>query len=109
MRDHQQAAMVFRCDALEDILHDGTVAAIEVAGGLVAHEDERIVDERPRDGHTLLLATTDLVGHFTCLMIDAHGAQVAHGPFLQFGTREKRPSFRPGRMMLSSTLNSEIR
>ena len=36
-------------------------AGVEVAGRLVGQQDRRVVDERPRDGHALLLAAGQLV------------------------------------------------
>ena len=53
----EQAALVLRSDALEDLEYDVAVAAVQIAGGLVAHDDERVVDERTCDGDPLLLPT----------------------------------------------------
>src|SRR6516162_5315809 len=37
-----------------------TVARVEVAGGLVRHQDERIADQCTSHGHTLLLTSREL-------------------------------------------------
>src|SRR5579863_2837308 len=55
---------------------------IEVAGGLVAQKDQRIVDERSRDGRPLLLAARQFVREHLALVRDAdkfeHARHAAH-------------------------------
>ena len=64
-------------------------ALVEVAGGLVGHENRRIVHQRPRDGHALLLTAGQLAGVGPALRREAHlgehprdprGDGVAAGP-----------------------------
>jgi membrane protease YdiL (CAAX protease family) len=40
--------------------HVGAGAGVEIAGGLVAHQDRGLVDQRPGNGHPLLLAAGEL-------------------------------------------------
>ena len=48
-------------DAVEQA-HDALARGrVEVAGGLVGQQDQRAVDERPGDGHALLLTARQLV------------------------------------------------
>src|ERR1039458_202655 len=49
-------------EPLEDAHDFGAGARVQGAGGLVSKQDFRVVDQRARDGHPLLLATRELRG-----------------------------------------------
>src|SRR5262249_30171625 len=58
-QDDGNSAAVFQL--LKDVHHLNAGAAVEMAGRLVGEEDRWSVQERPGDGHTLLLASGQLI------------------------------------------------
>ena len=48
---------------------------VQIAGGLVGHDDLGIVHQGPGDGHALLLAAGELVGQPVPLVVQAHQLQ----------------------------------
>src|SRR5688500_5577680 len=60
---HEQDRHAAQVDVLEDAQHLERVLLVEVAGGLVRQEHERVVDQRPRDRDALLLAARELARH----------------------------------------------
>ena len=54
---------------------------IEVARRFVGHDDVRIVDQGPGDGHALALAAGELVWFMVGPGFKADGFQFIHGPF----------------------------
>src|ERR671920_2514013 len=70
--EHRGAGPVDPVQQLHD--PDGGLG-IEVAGRLVGDEQRRVVDERARDGHALLLAARELVGIVVQLGREAREAQ----------------------------------
>lgn len=58
--DERGAALAI--EAKNEFRHRGRRLAIEVAGGLIAKQDFRRVDKRPRQGHALLFTTRKLHG-----------------------------------------------
>ena len=52
----------WRLSVVNQFQHLLAGAGIEVAGGFVGQDHERIVDQRAGDGHALLLAAGELVG-----------------------------------------------
>ena len=62
VRHHNDGDLLGAVELGEQVhdLHGGL--GVEGAGGLVGQQDARLRDERPRDGHTLLLTARQLVG-----------------------------------------------
>ena len=56
VRDHHDGAALL-VELAQQAQHDLFVLRVEIAGGLVGEDDARIVDERARDAHALLLAS----------------------------------------------------
>jgi hypothetical protein len=56
VRDHHDGLAELRVEPLHQPEHLLGRAAVEVARGLVGHEDRRVADDGARDRHTLLLA-----------------------------------------------------
>jgi hypothetical protein len=76
--DEQHGDAVLAVEALED-LHDlDAGAAVEVAGGLVGQDELRVVDQRARDRHPLLLAAGELVRRVVRALPEAHGLEERH-------------------------------
>ena len=50
-------------------------SGIQVAGGLVGQQNRRMVHNRPRDGHALLLAAGESVGLMVQAVCDAEHAR----------------------------------
>src|SRR2546425_7634710 len=73
--DGQPAAV----EALQERQHFHARARVEVAGGLVGQDDGRIVDERPRDGHALLLAARELARMMGLAIGEPHRLQARPG------------------------------
>jgi hypothetical protein len=48
------------------------VAGVEVAGGFVGEQHGRVIDDRPGDGHALLLTAGELVRHTPAFALQAH-------------------------------------
>ena len=61
VRDHQNRVAGF-VQIAEKINDDLFVGFVKIAGRLVSQNKFRLIDERPRDGHSLLLATGKLRG-----------------------------------------------
>ena len=61
VRDHQNRMAGF-VQIAEKINDDLFVGFVKIAGRLVSQNKFRLIDERPRDGHSLLLATGKLRG-----------------------------------------------
>ena len=59
---HQDDRLPVLVEVVDQVQHLGAGARIEVAGGLVGQDDERIVHQRAGDGHALLLAAGELAG-----------------------------------------------
>src|SRR5437588_2265832 len=70
--EHCRAAGVDLQQQLDDLPRGGRV---QVAGGLVGEEDQRVMDQRPGDRHPLLLAARELVGTLGLLALQADDAQ----------------------------------
>src|SRR5207247_1864197 len=58
--DHEDRLVELLVEPLHERQHVVGALAIEVAGGLVGDDDLRIVDDRARDRHALLLAARQL-------------------------------------------------
>ena len=58
-----QHGLPFLMQAAEDLENVRTGARVEVAGGFISKQDRRLVEERSRDCHPLLLATRQLIRH----------------------------------------------
>jgi hypothetical protein len=61
VRDHQNR-MACMVQLAEDFQDDFFVRFVEIAGGLVGQDDFWLIDQRTRDGYTLLLAAGELRG-----------------------------------------------
>src|SRR5260370_5139696 len=74
VRDHENgvAAAVQFAENFED---HGFVGFIEIAGGLVGHDQLRLIDQRARDGHALLLAAGKLRGQMRQAISQADALQ----------------------------------
>src|SRR5439155_6565493 len=59
----------------ENLDDDGFVGFVEIAGGLVGKNDFRLIDQRPRDGHALLLAAGELNGEMRQAIAEADALQ----------------------------------
>ena len=72
----------------EDFHHFPGGMAVQIARRFIGHDNGRVVDQRPGNGHTLALST----GHFRRHMVDAvpqtHGFQHFFSPFLPFLFKE---------------------
>src|SRR4051812_24830593 len=55
-------------------------AAVEVARRLIAHQDRGLVDQGPRDGHSLLLTTRKLAGMVVHTVAQADQLKLLDGP-----------------------------
>ena len=56
----------------QQLQDDGLVRLIEIAGGLVGQNQLRLIDQRARDGHALLLAAGKLRGNMVQAVAQAH-------------------------------------
>ena len=70
------------------------VVRIEVARGFVGQQHGRRVDQRPRDGHTLLLTAGELPRLVVAACREAHQVEQFAGAPLDLGTRP--PADQPG-------------
>src|SRR5574339_882726 len=61
VRDEDDGDAALDVETLEDSHYLDAGARIEVAGRLVREDDRRLVDERPGDGHALLLSSRQLI------------------------------------------------
>jgi len=59
----------------ENLDDDGFVSFVEIAGRLVGKNDLRLIDQRARDGHALLLAAGKLRGEMRQSVAHAHALQ----------------------------------
>ena len=75
MGHHDDGLAVLAIEDLQEIEDLFGVVAVEVAGGLVAHQDGRIGDDGPGDGHTLLLPAGQLTGLVLRAVIEADDGQ----------------------------------
>ena len=58
--------------------------AVQVSGGLVPHQQRRIIGQRPGNGRPLLLTARERVGKLVCLVGQAHLLQEHLGPLQSF-------------------------
>ena len=77
-------------ERLEDGQHFEAGVRIEIAGGLVAQDELRRADQRPGDGHALLLAARELVRGVVLAIGEAHLGQGLAGPAAALGRRDRR-------------------
>ena len=73
---------------LEHPQHFFAGARIEVAGRLIREEQRRMIDQRPRDRHALLLAPGKLRGLVVHPVAQTHAAQHLLGPLAGFAVGE---------------------
>ena len=65
----------------EDLDDDGFVGFVEIAGGLIGKDQFRLIDQRSRDGHTLLFAAGKLRGKMREAVAEAYTIQRFFGLF----------------------------
>src|SRR5438874_241322 len=86
VRDHDQGRA--RLVELREELHHGlAVLAVEVSGGLVGEQDERIARHRARDRDALLLSARELAGHVPRAMRHPHPLERVVDALLSVGRR----------------------
>src|SRR6266568_1106227 len=69
---HQDDGLALFVEVVENLENLDAGTGIEVAGGLVGQDDERLIDERSRDGDALLLAAGEFEGFVVQAMAQAH-------------------------------------
>ncbi len=74
VRHHQNrvSGVVQFAENLED---DRFVGLVEISGGFVGKNDLRLIDQRARNGHALLLAAGELCGEMRQAVAEAHALQ----------------------------------
>ena len=75
VRDQHDGDAALDVQALEQAHHLDAGPRVEVAGGLVGEQDRRVVDQRARNRHALLLAARQLVGMMAEPIAEADGRQ----------------------------------
>ena len=75
MGDDDDGDAVLRVELLEHAQHFLARARVQVAGRLVGEDQRRMVDQRARDGHALLLAAGELGGLVVHAVLQADPAQ----------------------------------
>ena len=77
--DHDDSLAQIGVQAFEQGHDVGGGHPVQVAGGFVGHDDVRVGDDGPGDGHALLLAAGKLVGLVVGAVGQAHGGQGGQG------------------------------
>src|SRR5207302_10550738 len=77
--DHDDGLFEFAVESLQEIKNFPCAAGIEIAGGLVRHQDSRVGDEGASDGHALLLPAGELPGIMRRAIIQADNAESGEG------------------------------
>src|SRR6186997_3093984 len=75
VRDQHDGDAALDVEALEQPHHLDAGSRIEVAGRLVGQQDRRVVDQRARDRHALLLSARQLVGMMAESIAQADGCE----------------------------------
>ena len=81
-QDHRDA--LFLIELLEKRDDFATRLAVEIAGGLVPHQDRRLVDQGAGDGDALLLPARELAGMMIEPFLQTDSAQLFESPFVSF-------------------------
>jgi hypothetical protein len=62
MRHHQYGATFFSSEARENIKHRGSIACVQIAGGLIGQNDGGVIRKRAGNGGALAHAARKLFG-----------------------------------------------
>ena len=76
---------------LEDVHHFDAGAAVQIPGGLIRQQNRRLIQQRPRNRHALLLAAGELIGMMLGAILQADGASAASRAFPPFGAEAEPP------------------
>ena len=74
---HQHDGLALLVEVVNQFEHLLAGARVEVAGGLIGQDHQRVVDQRTRDGHALLLAAGQLVGTMMQAVAQPHQSRAS--------------------------------
>lgn len=75
MGDYDDGVPIFGVDVLNQLQDLLGGAVVQCAGGFVAEQDIRILDDGPANGNTLLLSAGKLVGQLIPVLIEPQRVQ----------------------------------